>query len=97
MKRIIKKTGWPVPPLAGTLAGANDMSYEDMLLRAKEIMNREITHLMIASSEGKLDPKAANDLIQLVRVLQQLTKSEAEQAASLSEEQIKTALESKNE
>jgi hypothetical protein len=74
----------------------NDMSYEDMLLRAKEIMNREITNLMLQSSQGKLDSRSAQDLINLVKVLQSLTRDENDRAEAMSEEEIKARLEKKS-
>lgn len=87
---------WPTRvPVDVAPAIDTDMSFEDMLLRTKEILRREITHLTQESAEGKLGMNAAKDLVQYVRVLRDLAKQEAEQAQSLSEEQLKTALEKK--
>lgn len=73
----------------------NDLSYEDMLLRTKEILNREITNLMLESSKGKLGAKSAQDLVNLVKVLHSLAKDENDRAAAMSEEDLKKALDAK--
>lgn len=84
---------WPIRvPVTSATEVDEDMSFEDMLLRTKAILRREITHLTEESAEGKLGMNAAKDLVQYVRVLRDLAKQEAEQAQSLTEEQLNAAL-----
>jgi len=83
--QVVQDNEPPAPPIK--LDDTSDFSM--MLLKTVEILRRDITHLMMESSQGKLSKSSATDLVNYVKLLSDLYKQEKEILSNLSTEEIK--------
>lgn len=71
---------------------SSELDVESLLQKGGEILKREITNLMIASTGKKLSPTDARDLVAYIRLLNELKQDQTSTAANMTDEELTTAL-----
>lgn len=90
MKRYPTKSNTEIPVEAPASAGSIDaFDVEDLLSKAKEVIRRDVTNLMIESSKGKLSPTSSKSIIDYVKALNELKEQELSILNELTDEELK--------
>jgi len=97
MRKIVSPPKSSVPPSKtaaspSTPAGEDDNDIATMLGKSIEILRREIRHLMMESSQNKLNKGSATDLVQYIKLLTDLYEKEKELTTKLTDEELKELL-----
>jgi ribosomal protein L29 len=70
----------------------DDISLESLLNRSLEILKREITNLMMASANGKLNGTSGRDLVAYVKLLSDLQNKKSDELSEMSDEDLEKVL-----
>jgi hypothetical protein len=67
-----------------------------LLSKTIEILRREVTHLLMESSSGKLGKGSSTDLVNYIKLLNELHANEKDILDQLSDEELQAIVESRN-